>query len=86
MSAWLSKIMQQTWLEVSSGQLVDYKHTVRQLSGSEKKICSKYSIKMYFISEMLGYHNCGALDKAHKENHSTTAYRLGNERLALQPF
>lgn len=86
MSAWLSKIMQQTWLEVSSGQLVGYKHTERQLSGSEKKICSKYSIKMYFISETLGYHNCGALDKAHKENHSTTAYRLGNERLALQPF
>lgn len=41
---------------------------------------------MYFISEMLGYHNCGAFDKVHKENHSTTAYTLGNERSALQPF
>lgn len=39
---------------------------------------------MYFISEMLGYHNCGAIDKVHKENHFTST--LGNERSALQPF
>lgn len=58
---------------------------MRQLSGSGKKIRSKYSIKMYFVSEMLGYHNCGAIDKVHKENHFTTAYTLGNERSALQP-
>lgn len=41
---------------------------------------------MYLIAEMLGYHNCRALDKVHKENYSTNAYTLGIERSALQPF
>lgn len=76
--------MKQAWLENFSGQPAGYKQQSEPgLRLREKDISS---MKTYFVSEVLRYHYCGAIDQVQKEKSSTTVYTLSNERRALQNF